>query len=347
MVVQYAFSVNSEVLKRACAVAALSISLVACESGGGSSSAAPEQQVDAPAAAPTQTPDTTPTTPQSISNVVYAQGAVEGGSIDLLADVYQPSEACTAPRPYIVMIHGGAFVAGNKGGTWGRHGEAVAARGMVGISINYRLAGDAPVAGNSFQSLDDAVNDVFINDAAQAGVTIGNEEQARIDTITAAVEDAIAAISWARANSEALCIDPDTYALWGSSAGAFVALITAYAADDYALTVPKPEVVGSYWSRLIFDDVMVFNDPPLFIIHGTDDTTTPYQNALNLQAQAESVSIPYSFYTVNGAGHSFSEIPVDELTLDGDTLLDRTIDFLEAHLTGGTPVYEVRELDAP
>ena len=54
------------------------------------------------------------------------------------------------------------------------------------------------------------------------------------------------------------------------------------------------------------------------------------------------VCISYAFYTVSGARHSFGEIPINSLTIDGKTLLQITYDFIDAHLQAGTPVYETR-----
>ena len=64
-------------------------------------------------------------------------------------DIYLPDEALAAPpgtRPVLVFVHGGAFVAGRKSGSpYPDNIPAWAAKqGMIGVSIDYRLAPAAP-----------------------------------------------------------------------------------------------------------------------------------------------------------------------------------------------------------
>ena len=69
-----------------------------------------------------------------------------------------------------------------------------------------------------------------------------------------------------------------------------------------------------------------------------------YQEAIDLTTRADVVTVPYALYTVNGADHGFGATGWTTNTVDGQTLLQRTGDFVEAHLTGATPIYGRFEL---
>ena len=69
------------------------------------------------------------------------------------------------------------------------------------------------------------------------------------------------------------------------------------------------------------------NDPPLFIAHGTADSTVTFSNALLLQDTWESIGVPYVFI-LEGAGHG----PWDATVVDADgeshTLYELAFDFV-------------------
>ncbi|MEO0818365.1 MAG: hypothetical protein AAFX86_13805, partial [Pseudomonadota bacterium] len=72
-----------------------------------------------------------------------------------------------------------------------------------------------------------------------------------------------------------------------------------------------------------------------------------YSEALGLEAEAQAFSVPYAFYTVEGAGHSFDELRINVTSVDGQTLRDLTLNFIAAHLRDGDPLYEVRSVPQP
>jgi acetyl esterase/lipase len=60
-------------------------------------------------------------------------------------DVFVPENMSGGPRPVLIFVHGGAFVAGNKKGPPGAFyydniGVWAARNGMIGVNITYRLA---------------------------------------------------------------------------------------------------------------------------------------------------------------------------------------------------------------
>jgi para-nitrobenzyl esterase len=117
------------------------------------------------------------------------------GSEDCLyLNVWSPGTG-GGPRPVLVWIHGGGFVAGS-GGEY--DGAALAARGgVVVVTVNYRLG---PWG---FLHLAD----------------LGHEYA---DSTNCALRDLMAALDWIRENIAAFGGDPDRVTLFGQSAGAML-----------------------------------------------------------------------------------------------------------------------------
>lgn len=65
-----------------------------------------------------------------------------------LLDVFRPADAGAQPRPVLIFVHGGAFVAGNRRGPGSPFYDNVmlwaVRNGMVGVNMTYRLAPQFP-----------------------------------------------------------------------------------------------------------------------------------------------------------------------------------------------------------
>jgi acetyl esterase/lipase len=261
------------------------------------------------------------------------------GSKSLLLDIYQSGEECTQSRPFVLLVHGGGFEDGTKqSAPWPSFASELTDQGYVAISIDYRLIGDDPVPSAEFEPIRDAI----LNSGV--GPVISNDLQAQADAIASAIEDAATALRWIEDNDGDLCVDMSRFAIWGESAGSVIGLHITYGLDEYSIYSPKPDVMINYWGRFIYNGLMDTGEAPLLILHGDRDDVVDYSYAQAIQTEADSKSIAYSFYTVSGAGHSFGEVPVSSLTIDGKTLLQITYDFIDAHLKSGTPVYEIRTI---
>ena len=111
-------------------------------------------------------------------------------------DVYWPDTG-DGPFPVIIAIHGGAFLFGDKRDVQVVNMLSGLTRGYAVVSINYRMSEEA----------------IF----------------------PALVQDVRAAIRWVRANAQRLMLNPAKIAVWGSSAGGYLALMAGVAADVPAL----------------------------------------------------------------------------------------------------------------
>jgi acetyl esterase len=109
---------------------------------------------------------------------------VDGASHEM--DAYLPTGA-TQKTPGVILVHGGSFVGGDKANVTAI-ADVLAQDGMAAFSINYRL--DSPtVAGYPME-----------------------------------VQDVMAAVGYVRAHAGTYDVDPTRLALFGSSAGATLAV---------------------------------------------------------------------------------------------------------------------------
>lgn len=168
-------------------------------------------------------------------------------------------------RSGIVLYHGGGWRSGNPS-AFSRQAAKLAERGMVAISVQYRLI-------------------------SQSGVTVPD-----------CVRDARSAFRWVRAHATKLGLDPDRIAAGGGSAGGHLAagLVTLNTLDDpkddlrvsprpvaLVLFNPALKLAGlrpGADARFADDTAIAAVDPfehvarghpPTLILHGEDDTTVP------------------------------------------------------------------------
>jgi acetyl esterase/lipase len=259
--------------------------------------------------------------------VVYGRGyAAPSGETqslrDLLLDVYHPPERFDGPRPAAVLIHGGSFRKGER-----THRELtrlaryLARHGYVCFSIDYRLMGDNPPAPGIW------------------GMTLVQA------AIHAAFVDAKTAVRHVRANAVKYGVDPERVAVIGDSAGAFAALAAGiseagdFAGDGPEFPVPpennpdvnaKPAAVVNLWgSAELIRDLFTPDDPPILIVHGTNDgqVGTNFQVALNIVSACEKHGIPHEFHPIEGGGHG-----AWNANIGGKTINELVLDFLNRKL---------------
>ena len=212
------------------------------------------------------------------TDIEYSTAFDLGGNLwELKLDLYEPAGDTAATRPAVVVVHGGGLLSGSKSTlSFVDMATRMAQRGYVAISIDYRLA--ANIA----------------------------EKNLFYDQIVAnAKEDFQAAVQSLRLNAAAWRIDTDRITTMGASAGATTNLEGTYN-QPVPQSVPSSELHAcvDMWGILNSLDTLQAGDPPLFIVHGTQDMTVPFQHALDLKAQAELVGVPLSWNPMPGIGHS-------------------------------------------
>jgi hypothetical protein len=117
------------------------------------------------------------------TNVVYGSATNwQGQTEQLTFNVVYPALALDtlALRPFILIIHGGGFVSGNKE-DWNNECREFAKRGFVAATIDYRLGLTGNCAVDSF-SYDKAVYRAIQDAKAALRFAVNNAAAARIDT---------------------------------------------------------------------------------------------------------------------------------------------------------------------
>ncbi len=230
------------------------------------------------------------------------------GKRSLKLDLLKPKQPSADPLPAVVFIHGGGWRGGNKRSAVLRLAPLVAGGDYVGVSVGYRLSGEA--------------------------------------TWPAQIHDCKTAIRWIRANAEQLGVDPKRIGVWGASAGGHLVNMLGTSGDLDTLKgdcgspeqsdrvtcvvsfcgpadflAPKELEGGRHPSaveQLLGGDIedkqdvareaspityVSDDDPPFLLVHGDNDPIVPYQQAERFSAALEKAGVDVTLLTVQGGGH--------------------------------------------
>ncbi|MFI3282558.1 MAG: GDSL-type esterase/lipase family protein [Rikenellaceae bacterium] len=198
-------------------------------------------------------------------------------------------------RPVVISFFGGGWAGGNPNQFFDQS-EYFASLGMVGISVDYRL--------------------------------IGTDNTTPFESVM----DAKSAVRWVRKNRKMLGIDPNKIVTSGGSAGGHIALCTAIiegVEDDKNLKIfsaPNAMILfnpvlntteqGYGADKLVGRETELSpvhhvrpNLPPMLIMHGTRDTTVPYQNAVDFCSAMAREGNDCRLVSAFGENHGFFNSP--------------------------------------
>jgi acetyl esterase/lipase len=213
--------------------------------------------------------------PAPVTTVDYAPG--------LQADVYAPAGDPASCKVGVVWVHGGGFTQFARNGDAERAwGTALARRGFVAASIDYRLGSGAPFA------LDNATDP---------------ERNAVVEN---AIADAQTAVAWLRGSATQWGVDPARVAIGGTSAGAMTAL-------GAGLTAPDPPCAIISVSGDLRPEWVAEQQVPVLFIHGNADDIVPYSSSTDGKALLESAGGTAELVTIDGAGHEITGPPRPEM----------------------------------
>jgi|GEM_PF-815760 len=270
-------------------------------------------------------------TVQIIKDVQYGIG----GQTALLCDLYVPQNPIATPMPAVIWIHGGSWYFGDK---YPSEINDLAERGFFGMSINYRLSGEAP--------------------------------------FPAAVEDSKCAVRWLRAHAKTYNVDPDRIGVWGGSAGGHLSMMVAcadktaglegtggweeyssrvqaacsyYGVSDlteqfkYYLLIkdtfnePLQQFMGGV-PRWIPDSYRLASpikhitpdDPPLLLVHGDLDPIVSPEQSKTMHKAYQQAGLESTLVIVSGAKHNFTRlIPMSPSPTQ---IVQMVTDFFTKHL---------------
>lgn len=270
----------------------------------------------------------------SMTTITYGQGMTHSdwggpsnGTIDLLADVYEPTDAPPG-RPGMVIIHGGGFTGGSRSNANSvAFAEYFAERGWVAISIDYRIAdhhGTVP---------EDWAN--FVEGA------VPSAQQNQGYALYPSARDAKAAVRWFSANADTYQIDTGYMTALGGSAGSYLAIMLGVTnPEDFRDEIGSTEdptlestnlgegaqvhTIIDHWGGIsqmeileLLDGVSRFDatDAPVSIVHGTADSTVLFEEAEKLRDAYIETGVPYDFHPLKGVGHGDWDVTVDGMNL--------------------------------
>jgi acetyl esterase/lipase len=241
-------------------------------------------------------------------------------------DLYLPPRA-TNPAPLVIWIHGGGMSMGDKRSMprrdfgpapkpTGRNGpyqiqvpdvDALTAKGYAVVSLNYRL-------GISF-----------------------------LTGAPAAVCDGKAAVRFLRANAGKYNLDPRRFAVWGNSAGGYIAAMIGVTGDQATIfddpTLGNADVSSAVQAVVVWygaEDRMIFRKllitsylptaktvPPFIIGNGDADPIISPRRARRLQEALVKAGAKSTLTVLNGAGHEDPAFMATQM-LPTFTFLDKT-----------------------
>jgi acetyl esterase len=221
-------------------------------------------------------------------NIEYGRA----GGESLYLDAFLP--AGPGPFPAAIIVHGGAWVAGDRKWNVEPLLAPLVDAGFTCLSISYRKA-------------------------------------KQVSGVGAAVEDVEQAVRYARANAAEFQLDPDRVALVGESAGGQLAAMAAlgaahvkavvalYAPADLEVLarsnfVPEPfrqAVQGTPWEALLLAQMRKMSPihhvhdgmPPFLLIHGTADQLVPFEQSRSLCRAIRKAGGECDLLAVNGGVH--------------------------------------------
>ncbi len=233
---------------------------------------------------------------QTLHDVEYAHPA----GVSLTMDASIPESA--APAPAVIIVHGGAWVSGDRVRNVEPLFQPLSEAGFAWFSISYRL-----MTGG-------------FNDILQFG---------------AAVDDVENAVRFIRAHAAEYHIDPNRIALLGESAGGQLAAMAALRAgpdasvravvamytpsDLVALAknstfIPpqlRESVKGTVFENLLMAGLAQLspvknvraNMPPFLFIHGTADSLVPFEQSTDMCDRMKAAGARCEVFPVKGGGH--------------------------------------------
>ena len=268
---------------------------------------------DAAAAVRMRKPGRTPVLPASVrmlGNIDYAGTGNPRQKLDL----YLPTNRATdKPMPVIVFIHGGAWREGDKAGGASHVIPFVAGGRYAGVSIAYRLTGEA--------------------------------------RWPAQIHDCKAAIRWLKAHAKEHGLDPGRIAVWGSSAGGHLVAMLGVTGDEASLegtvggnndqssmvrcvvdffgptellTMGEQSGSNAHNAADSPESILVGGaiqqhqavakiaspiehvgpgDAPHLVIHGTADPIVPFAQSAIFKKRLADAGVPAVMITVQDAGH--------------------------------------------
>jgi acetyl esterase/lipase len=285
--------------------------------------------------------------PAAAREKIEVQADVEygkAGERSLKLDVIKPKVASDKPRACVVWIHGGGWQNGNKSSGVGRLAGLVATGDYVGVSVGYRLTDEATWPGQ-IHDCKAAIRWIRTNsktlgiDPDKIGVwgsSAGGHLVSMLGT-RGEVKELEGKNGTPYVSSRVTCVvdfcGPSDFLAMGTDHPK----LKDPAGPVYKLLggpVSEKEDVAKSASPVTFVSA---DDPPILIVHGTDDRTVAIRQAEILYDAQKKVGNNSTFVKITGGGHGIGGPKVEE----------RVATFFAKHLLGKDVEVSAAAIDAP
>ena len=284
-------------------------------------------------------------------------------------DLFLPPESFSkaGPRPWVMYVHGGGWVMGGprRSGAysdWPKVLASLAAEGYVVASVGYRFSREAPFPA-AIQDVKAAirwlrVNAVKYNLDPARGMTWGQSAGGHLAALAAvtcgvpALEPPPRVVPVAR-NVETSPSSPEGADEVSDCVQGAVAwygmydLETAYAQTTGSTSAP-PNIMNLFLAcqdapcpadRLRAASPTSYvdaKDPPIFLMHGTDDQTVSVDQTTRFHAALQAAGVPTKMVVVPGVGHSWIGKTPESTRDTSKGALQQSIDFIESTIGDAT-----------
>ncbi|XNL82583.1 alpha/beta hydrolase [Actinomadura madurae] len=269
-------------------------------------------------------------TPELPKFRTYAYGRAPAQKID--AYWRDPGPRAT-PRPALLLLHGGYWLEGDKGGGWKYFARRLTEEGFVVLSANYRLAPkaawpaqrDDALSALAFIKKHARVWNVDPNRVAVMGSSAGGHLATQLGTLGTGTRQVRGVIALSPPNNPYLAFqDGEKPAATPNQRKLRVAV------TDLVRCVPGAAAAPDCWTRL--DDASTVThvsagDAPMLLMHATGDFV-PVTQSTGLAGALRSAGVQTTVKTIEGEMHA-SQMLNDEQTYP------TIVDWLKKHLRPG------------
>jgi acetyl esterase/lipase len=253
-------------------------------------------------------------------------------------DLYRAPSA--RPRPLVIYVHGGGWMGGHtrQSGAFSDFTAVLAdlaARGYVVASLEYRLSKEAP-----FPAAIDDVRTAIRFLRANAGrfgidparVAIWGGSAGGQLAALAALDCGHGATGEDKSNAQQSDCVKAAVGWYGVYDFATMPVSAIPNAENAYLDCTKPACPADRVAAASAAAHVDAKDPPMLLIHGTEDKTVPVGQSRELAAKLKAANVPVTLEIIDGVGHSW--IGADAAATRAASLraLDLTVRFFDAHL---------------
>lgn len=224
-------------------------------------------------------------------------------------DVYLPANR-TAETPIVILIHGGAWISGDKS-IFTSMQDTLLARGIASVNMNYRYVSSSVHNTQLMEDIDKVVKYCIDNSdkwqTRKSKIIIGGHSAGgHMSLMYGYTSDSRGAIGGVVSISGPTNLYDEQYLKMIQGYSVFIPMLILtleqLADADYIEGQPVPENF-----RKISPITQIKNVPTL-MIHGTNDELVAYQTVVAFEAELKNKGVVHKLYTIESADHSFNNI---------------------------------------